>query len=60
MGTRKENQTYHWDSYLVGPYVHVWTDDRACCVVHSFAHHVFPEQSVLLLQDLKQKEDSYR
>lgn len=43
---------YHRYSYLVGPDVHVWTDDRSCSVINSFAHHVFPEQSVLLLQDL--------
>lgn len=43
---------YHWDSYLVGSYVHVWTDDRSCCEVHSFAHHMFPEQTIFLFQDL--------
>lgn len=43
---------YHRYSYLVGPYVHVWTDDRSCSVVHSLSHHVFSEQSILLLQDL--------
>ena len=43
---------YHRYPYLICPYVHVWTDDRSCSIVHSFAHHMFPEQSVLLLQDL--------
>lgn len=43
---------YHRYSYLVGPYVHVWTNDRSRSVVHSFSHHMFPEQSFLLLQDL--------
>lgn len=43
---------YHGYSDLVGPDVHVWTDDGAGGKVHSLSHHVFPEQSVLLLQYL--------
>lgn len=43
---------YHGYSDLIGPDVHVWTDDRAGSKVHSLSHHVFPEQSVLLLQYL--------
>ena len=44
---------YHRYSYLIGSDVHVWTDDRSRSVVHSFSHHMFPEQSILLLQDLE-------
>lgn len=52
----KSNDMYHRDSYLVGPDVHVRADDGSRREVDSFAHHVFPEQSVLLLQDLKEAE----
>lgn len=50
---------YHRYSDLIGLDVHVWTDDRSCGVVHSFSHHVFPEQPVLLLQDLVAKRRQF-
>ena len=44
--------TYHRKSDLVGGDVHVGTDDGPRREVHSFAHHVLPEKSLLLFQEL--------
>lgn len=50
--------TYQGESYLVGPDVHVRADDGPGGVVHPFSHHVFAEQSLLLLQNLPQRKTS--
>lgn len=45
----KGNDSYHGYSNLIGPNVHVRTNNRTCCIVHTFTHHVLPEQTILLL-----------
>lgn len=49
------NQTNHRYPNLVGADVHVWTDDRSCSIIHSFTHHVFPEQSLFFFKDLERE-----
>lgn len=45
--------SYHWYSNLIGSDVHIRTNDRACSVIHTFSHHVLPEQTIFLLQELR-------
>lgn len=47
-----ESLSYHGYSNLIGSNVHVWTDDGASSKVHSLSHHMLPEQTLLLLQEL--------
>lgn len=48
--------SYHGYSNLIGSDVHVRTDDGASSVVHSLPHHMFPEQTLFLLQELTQNK----